>query len=86
MLPEVPEERFKSKLNGIHSTLMKPRRYRSGTVALCDIYRYQKSTNLLLPKLSFQRWVCEITQNIAEGSLHTSAEYRLQASALLALQ
>uniref|UniRef100_A0A8C7KR90 Histone H2A/H2B/H3 domain-containing protein n=1 Tax=Oncorhynchus kisutch TaxID=8019 RepID=A0A8C7KR90_ONCKI len=42
----------------------KPHRYRPGTVALREIRRYQKSTELLIRKLPFQRparhtwWVC----------------------------
>lgn len=35
----------------------KTRRYRPGTVALKEIRRYQKSTDLLLLKLPFQRVV-----------------------------
>lgn len=35
----------------------KPRRYKSGTVALREIRRYQKSTDLLIRKLPFQRLV-----------------------------
>ena len=33
---------------------LKPRRYRPGTVALREIRRYQKSTELLIRKLPFQ--------------------------------
>ena len=33
----------------------KPHRYRPGTVALRDIRRYQRSSQLLIPKLAFQR-------------------------------
>merc|ERR1712062_649992 len=40
----------------------KPHRYRPGTVALREIRRYQKSTELLLRKLPFQRLVREIAQ------------------------
>ena len=39
----------------------KPHRYRPGTVALREIHRYQKSTNLLLPKVSFQRLLRDVT-------------------------
>ncbi|GLV46552.1 histone H3 [Carabus blaptoides fortunei] len=35
----------------------KPHRYRPGTVALREIRRYQKSTELLIRKLPFQRLV-----------------------------
>merc|ERR1711997_747389 len=34
----------------------KPHRYRPGTVALREIRRYQKSTELLIRKFPFQRW------------------------------
>jgi hypothetical protein len=36
-------------------TIKKPRRYRPGTVALREIRKYQKSTELLIRRLSFQR-------------------------------
>ena len=41
----------------------KPCRYRPGTVALCEIHCYQKSTELLLQKLPFQHLVREISQD-----------------------
>jgi histone H3 len=41
----------------------KPHRYRPGTVALREIRRYQKSTELLLRKLPFQRLVREVAQD-----------------------
>ena len=41
----------------------KPHRYRPGMVALFEIHRYQKSTELLLQKLPFQCLVREIAQN-----------------------
>ena len=60
----------------------KPHRYRPGTVALREIRRYQKSTELLIRKLPFQRLVREIATE-----LHMSASgQRFQASAVLALQ
>ncbi|XP_022600105.1 histone H3, embryonic-like [Limanda limanda] len=37
----------------------KPHRYRPGTVALREIRRYQKSTELLIRKLPFQRLASE---------------------------
>ena len=40
-----------------------PLRLRPGTVALRGIRRYQKSTELLLPKLPFQRLLREIVQD-----------------------
>merc|ERR1712066_735865 len=41
----------------------KPHRYCPGTVALREIRRYQKSTELLIRKLPFQRLVREIAQD-----------------------
>ena len=41
----------------------KPHRYRPGTVALREIRRYQKSTELLIRKLPFQRLVREIAHD-----------------------
>ena len=37
--------------------IKKPHRYRPGTVALREIRRYQKSTDLLIRKAPFQRLV-----------------------------
>ncbi|XP_041911249.1 histone H3.3A-like [Arvicola amphibius] len=42
---------------------VKKPRYRLGTVALCEIRRYQKSTELPIHKLPFQRLVREIAQD-----------------------
>jgi len=57
----------------------KPHRYRPGTVALREIRRYQKSTELLIRKLPFQRLVREIAQDF-------KSDLRFQGSAVLALQ
>jgi histone H3 len=57
----------------------KPHRFRPGTVALREIRKYQKSTELLLRKLPFQRLVKEI-------ALEYKSDLRFQASAVLALQ
>jgi len=45
------------------SGVKKPHRFRPGTVALREIRRYQKSTELLIRKLPFQRLVREIAQD-----------------------
>uniref|UniRef100_A0A4X1STA5 Core Histone H2A/H2B/H3 domain-containing protein n=2 Tax=Sus scrofa TaxID=9823 RepID=A0A4X1STA5_PIG len=49
--------RAPAKGEGAPSTggVKKPHRYRPGTVALREIRRYQKSTELLIRKLPFQR-------------------------------
>ena len=44
------------------------RRYKPGTVALREIRKYQIGTELLLPKLPFQRLVREVANNIAAGT------------------
>ena len=44
----------------------KPHRYRPGTVALREIRRYQKGTELLIRKLPFQRLVREIVWSFNE--------------------
>ena len=43
--------------------LRRPHRYRPGTVALRQIRKYQKSTELLIRKMPFQRLVREIAQD-----------------------
>ncbi|KAL8413860.1 hypothetical protein RB594_005193 [Gaeumannomyces avenae] len=57
----------------------KPHRYKPGTVALREIRRYQKSTELLIRKLPFQRLVREIAQDF-------KSDLRFQSSAIGALQ
>ena len=51
----------------------KPHRYRPGTVALREIRRYQKSTELLIRKLPFQRLVREIA---GAKNRHFRIQYR----------
>ena len=58
----------------------KPRRYRPGTVAVREIRRYQKSTELLLRKLPFQRLVRELAQDLGKMAI------RFQSGAIMALQ
>uniref|UniRef100_A0A453QP76 Core Histone H2A/H2B/H3 domain-containing protein n=4 Tax=Aegilops tauschii subsp. strangulata TaxID=200361 RepID=A0A453QP76_AEGTS len=57
----------------------KPHRFRPGTVALREIRKYQKSTELLIRKLPFQRLVREIAQDF-------KTDLRFQSSAVSALQ
>ena len=45
------------------SGIKRPHRYRPGTVALREICHYQKSMNLLIRRLPFQRLVREIAQD-----------------------
>ena len=57
----------------------KPHRYRPGTVALREIRKYQKSTDLLIRKQPFQRLVREIAQEF-------KPDLRFQSTAIMALQ
>ena len=67
------------KVAPVTDGVKKPHRFRAGTVALRDIRRYQKSTELLIRKLPFQRLVREIAQNY-------KTDLRFQTSAVMALQ
>ena len=51
----------------------KPHCYRHGTIALLEICKYQKSTDLLIRKASFQRLVREIYGDVASIS-HVSSD------------
>ena len=64
-----------SKISGVK----KPYRFRPGTVALREIKKYQKSTELLIRKLPFQRLVREIAQDFKN-------DLRFQSHAIMALQ
>lgn len=57
----------------------KAHRFRPGTVALREIRKYQKSTDLLIRKLPFQRLIREIASDF-------KSDLRFQSSAVLALQ
>ena len=59
--------------------IKKPHRYRPGTVALREIRRYQKTTDLLIRKSPFVRLVREIGHNLKN-------DVRFQSSALLVQQ
>ena len=59
--------------------LVKPHRYRAGTVALKDICHFQKSTALFIRKLPFQRLVREIAQDF-------KTDLQFQSVAILCLQ
>ena len=57
----------------------KKKHYRPSSVALREIRRYQRSTELLIKKLPFQRLVREISQKLKNG-------IKFQSAALGALQ
>ena len=63
----------------------KKRRCRPGTVALRDIRKYQKSTDLLIRKAPFQRLVREIAHDVCPCE-ELRDQLRFQSTAILALQ
>ena len=67
------------KTTPIPMNIKRPRRYRPGTVALREIRQFQKSTDLLIRKLPFQKVVREIATQF-------KSDLRFQTQAILALQ
>ena len=59
--------------------MKKSHQYKPGTVALREIRRYQKSTEILIQKLPFARLVREIAQDF-------KTDLRFQSGAIGALQ
>eukprot|EP01133_Synstelium_polycarpum_P004099 gene4099-4784_t len=80
---KVPRKTVATKMIAQDSTstggIKKPHRFRPGTQALREIRRFQKSTDLLIKKLPFQRLVKEIAQEF-------KTDLRFQATAIQALQ
>ena len=64
---------------GQATTQQQPHRYQPGMVVLREIRRYQKSTELLIHKLLFQRLVHKILQGYGVG-------YRVTLAMMMALQ
>jgi len=58
------------------------RKFRPGHQALREIRKYQKSTDLLIPKLPFSRLIREVATNVAS---HVQ-DLRFQSAAIMALQ
>ncbi|KAM3417498.1 hypothetical protein BST61_g5740 [Cercospora zeina] len=71
------------KSTGTVESPRKKRRYKPGTVALKEIRRYQKSTELLVAKLPFSRLVREVCMNVAPPGSEVT---RWQSQAIQALQ
>jgi len=79
--PGLPRRRSLVPQLGPRGGVKKPHRYRPGTVALREIRRFQKSTDLLIRKAPFQRLVREITEELFKNK-----ELRFQSLSVLALQ
>lgn len=76
---KAPRKKIPNMGNNKDSIKKKQHRFRPGTVALREIRKFQKSSDLLLRKLPFQRLVREIAQDI-------KPDLRFQGSAIAALQ
>lgn len=66
----------------VPSTEKKKRKTKNGQLALREIRKFQKSTDLLIRKLPFARLVREIVQD----EFGTDSDYRWQSVAIMALQ
>ncbi|KAI0921072.1 hypothetical protein AcW2_006161 [Taiwanofungus camphoratus] len=67
--------------------VQRKKRFRPGTVALREIRKYQKSTDLLIRKLPFSRVVREIALDMmTDMNDYGDTGLRWQSSAILALQ
>jgi histone H3 len=69
-------EKEKGGIGGIK----KPHRFRAGTVALRQIRKYQKSTDLLMPKACFQRLVRQVADSFLDDP------FRFKRKSMAALQ
>jgi len=80
---KAPREQLAAKAGrkqvAVQGDIKKTQRYRPGAVALKEIRKYQKSTELLVRKLPFQRLVREIAQDF-------QTDLKFQSQAVLALQ
>ena len=76
----------KSGVKAPKEGVKKPHRFRPGTVALKEIRRYQKSTELLIRKLPFQRLVREIAGDHKVITSPLCGKVRFQSLAIKALQ
>ncbi|KAJ9656284.1 histone H3.1 [Neophaeococcomyces mojaviensis] len=74
-----PRYPLHAKARGLPRVVKRARRYKPGTVALREIRRYQRSTDLLIRNLPFQRLVREIAHDF-------KTDLRFQSSAIGALQ
>ena len=61
---------------------LKPKRYRPGTVALREISRYKRSTELLIRRAPFDCLIRELVQDLQHGG----HELRILPAAITALQ
>ena len=73
------------KLSSLAPGTRKPHRFRPGTVALREIRKYQKSTELLIPRAPFRRLVKEIMTDLCNMNDYPNGP-RAEGAAIIALQ
>ena len=78
-LPHKAAQKMFPRVSGDVRHSRKTGRFRPGTVALREIRKYQKNTELLIRKLPFQRLLREVAQDF-------KTDLRFQSQAVLALQ
>ena len=79
---KAPRKQLASKrlrVQPVPGSVKRPHRYRPGTVALQEIRKYQRSTDLVIRRAPFMRLVKEIAQEF-------KTDLRFQSTALMALQ
>jgi histone H3-like centromeric protein A len=75
-------EQYQSRIEDINAGDVKKKRYRPGNLAIKEIRRYQRSTDLLIRKLPFARLVREVVSDY----VGPARQLRWQSMAILALQ
>ena len=83
---KVAKAERKSGVKAPKGGVKKLHRFQPGTVALKEIRRYQKSTELLIQKLPFQRLVREIANDTDVIHSPLCGRVRFQSLAIMALQ
>ena len=77
------------KQNSVTGGIKKPHRYHPGLLALCEIQRYQQSTENLIKRTPFNKLIKEISQEYRicpDGPGTPSVQVCFQSTALTALQ
>ena len=75
--------------NSVTGGIKKPHRYHPGLLALCEIRRYQQSTESLIRRTPFNKLIKEISQEYRicpDGPGSPSIQVHFQSTALAALQ
>ena len=75
MSPKVLETKKKKqgrKSGNCEEGVKKPKRYRPGQLALKEIRQFQRTTELLIRRLPFQRLVREIAKKLRRGKIQIS--------------